>query len=79
MARTSSLITISLPPTLLRESERVAEKSQMTRSEFMRVALRQYLEDVKLGEAVRVADYELASGKAKVLGRGGLVKLMAKA
>lgn len=38
------LITISLPPTLLREAEAVAKKEHRTKSELLREALRFYVE-----------------------------------
>lgn len=74
--RTSSLVTISVPPLMLKESEKVARRKHMTRSELMRTALRQYLEWQMAEEAIRVADEELENGMAKILPSGGLVKLM---
>jgi Arc/MetJ-type ribon-helix-helix transcriptional regulator len=44
--RTSSLVTISLPPEMLTISEKTAQDQNMTRSELMRTALRYYLEEV---------------------------------
>ena len=41
--RTTKPITISLPPELLRETQRVAREEARTRSELIRDALRQYL------------------------------------
>lgn len=76
--RTTSLVTISLPPSMAAESEKVARKQHMTRSELLRIALRRYLEETQLEEAIRVADAELRLGKLKVLPRGGLVSLMKK-
>ena len=43
MNRTTKLVTISLPPTLLREAEKVAKKEQRTTSELFREALRHYI------------------------------------
>lgn len=76
--RTSSLVTISLPPKMVFEAEKVARKKHMTRSEFMRDAVRRYLEEVQLDEAIRIGEEELRSGKMKVLPPGGLVALMRK-
>ncbi len=45
MKRTTSLVTISLPPEMVKESERVAMDKNMTRSELLRSALRLYLEE----------------------------------
>ena len=41
--RTTKPITVSLPPDLLRETQRVAEEETRTRSDLIRDALRQYL------------------------------------
>ncbi|GEM_PF-2989041 len=43
--RTSSLVTISLPPEMVAESEKIALDKNMTRSELLRTALRKYLEE----------------------------------
>lgn len=45
MKRSTSLVTISLPPQMLRESEKIAQNQNMTRSELLRTALRRYLEE----------------------------------
>lgn len=42
MARTTSTLTISLPPAMLEELERVRKEEHRTRSELMREALRGY-------------------------------------
>lgn len=76
--RTSSLVTISLPPKLVAESEKIARKKHMTRSELLRSALRHYIEEMELGEAIRIADEEIKTGKAKVLPPGGLAELMTR-
>lgn len=41
---TRKLITISLPPGLLKEAERVAEQENRTKSELLREALRFYID-----------------------------------
>lgn len=74
--RTSALITVSLPPGLLVEAERLARKKHMTRSELYRTALRRYLEETKLDKALRVSEEEMELGKAKTLRRGGLAVLL---
>lgn len=76
--RKTSLVTISLPRSMASEAEKIAKKQGMTRSELLRSALRRFLEEAHLDEAVRVANEEIRSGKAKVLGRGGLAALMGK-
>ena len=42
MARTTATLTISLPPAMLKELERVRTHEHRTRSELMREALRSY-------------------------------------
>jgi predicted transcriptional regulator len=42
MARTTATLTISLPPAMLDEIERVRKREHRTRSELMREALRSY-------------------------------------
>lgn len=76
--RTTSLVTISLPPEILAESEKMAKKQHMTRSELLRSALRRYLEEANLEEALAIAEKELILGKTKKLTRNGLAKLMKK-
>ena len=41
--RTSKILSLSLPPELLREAERVAKKEGRTKSELFREALRRYV------------------------------------
>ena len=41
--RQSKVVTVSIPPRLLREAERLARKEQRTKSEVVRDALRLYL------------------------------------
>mgnify|MGYP001561428245 CR=1 FL=1 len=76
--RKTNLVTISLPPSMALEARKVARKQGMTRSELLRSALRRYIEEMRLDEAVRIADEELASGKAKILPKGGLAALLKK-
>lgn len=73
--RTSSVMTISLPPGLMKQAEKIAKQKHMTRSEFMRTALREYIE-TKMAETV-ISDYkkERKERKLKVL-KGSLVDLM---
>ena len=65
--RTSSLVTISLPPKMLAESEKVAKRKNMTRSELLRTALRDYLEGVSALGALESYKKEKHDGKLKVL------------
>lgn len=73
--RTSALITISLPPKMVFEVEKAARTQHMTRSELMRVALRDYLEEQDALRAVATYKKELHAGKLKEL-KGSLVDLM---
>ncbi len=43
MSRSTKLVTISLPPDLLKKAERVAEEEHRTKSELLREALRAYI------------------------------------
>ena len=43
--RTSKILSLSLPPDLLREAERVAKKEGRTKSELFREALRRYIQE----------------------------------
>ena len=51
MSRTTSTLTISLPPAMLEELERVRRQEHRTRSELMREALRSYF-STRIPEAV---------------------------
>lgn len=65
--RTSSLVTVSLPPAMVKESERIAKRHHMTRSELMRTALRRFLEEQAALEAIKVYEQERRTGKLKTL------------
>ncbi len=51
--RASKILSLSLPPTLLREAERVAKKEGRTKSELFREALRWYLQERRWAELRR--------------------------
>ncbi len=85
--RNTSLVTISLPPAMVKESERLAKTRQMTRSEFMRAAIRRFIEELDKTQAKRIAweerdtlkaiqSFEKAkkAGKLKILRPGDLAK-----
>jgi len=55
MLRTTKLITISLPPELLKKIEKLARKENRTRSEFFRETVRQYLAKEEWRELNRYA------------------------
>lgn len=46
--RTSKILSLSLPPDLLREAERAAKREGRTKSELFREALRRYLLEVRV-------------------------------
>lgn len=73
--RKTSLVTISLPRPMASEAEKIARKQGMTRSELLRSALRRYIEEIRLEEAVSVFEKEQREGKLQIL-KGSLVDLM---
>lgn len=89
--RKTSLVTISLPPAMIKESTELANTYQMTRSEFLRAAIRSYTEELKKQQskktaweekqalkAIDIAHKELRAGKLKVLQPGDLAKWAAE-
>lgn len=87
--RNTSLVTVSLPPAMLKESEKLARQSQMTRSEFMRAAIRKFSEELKKAQAKKIAweekqalkaislaEKELKTGRLKIRPPGGLAELL---
>ena len=48
--RTSKILSLSLPPNLLREAERLAKREGRTKSELFREALRRYLQERRWAE-----------------------------
>jgi CopG family transcriptional regulator/antitoxin EndoAI len=61
--RTTRVLSLSLPPDLAREAERVAKQEGRTRSELFREALRRYVEDRRWRELQRYG-----AGRARRLG-----------
>jgi CopG family transcriptional regulator/antitoxin EndoAI len=51
--RTTKILSLSLPPELLREAERVAKKEGRTKSELFREALRRYIQERRWAELRR--------------------------
>lgn len=45
--RTTKILSLSLPPELLREAEQIAKKEGRTKSELFREALRRYIQEQK--------------------------------
>ena len=62
--RTTKLITISLPPELLKKVEIIARKENRTRSELVRETVRQYLAREEWRELNRYA--RIAADKAGI-------------
>ncbi len=74
--RTSTIMSVSLPPAMVKDCERVAKQSHMTRSELFRSALRRYLEEIRLEGALHAAEEARKNGTMKVLKSGGLARLL---
>lgn len=74
--RISKLITISLPPKLFRQTEKLAKEENRTRSELLREALRQYLEDK---EWRRLFNYGAKRTKAMGIRKEDVEKLIDEA
>lgn len=53
MSRTSKIFTISLPPKMVNIINKVAREEDKTKSELMRAAILNYLEDKKRWQAIR--------------------------
>ena len=51
--RRTKILSLSLPPELLREAERVAKKEGRTKSELFREALRRYIQERRWAELRR--------------------------
>ena len=75
MARTTNVISISLPPELSRQTERMAKKYNMTRSELLRDALRQYAEMGQVDKMLNEYESDKRNGRLKKL-RGSVADLM---
>ncbi len=61
--RQSKLVTVSLPKQLIQLSEKIAKRKYMTRSELFRTALRRYIEESQIEQAVRIYKKEKQDGK----------------
>ncbi len=75
MARTTSTLTISLPPAMLKELERVRREEHRTRSELMREALRSYFSSrIREVEPTQAELHAIHRGRAAIA-RGDFVSL----
>lgn len=61
--RTTKILSLSLPPGLLREAERWAKKEGRTKSELFREALRRYIQERRWAEL-----RQYGAGQARELG-----------
>jgi uncharacterized protein with HEPN domain/predicted transcriptional regulator len=75
MARTTSTLTISLPPEMLEELERVRKQEHRTRSELLREALRMYFSKRILEEAPTTAELRAIRRGRAAIARGDFVTL----
>lgn len=73
--RTSTIVTVSLPPAMLVVTKKIARKQHMTQSELFRTALRVYVEEQEAQEAIRIFEHERRAGTLKEL-KGSLTDLM---
>ncbi len=53
MGRTTSVISISIPPNIEEKIDELVKKEGLTRSELIREALRRYIEDKELEKLVK--------------------------
>ena len=75
MARTTSTLTISLPPAMLKELERVRKHEHRTRSELMREALRSYFSNRFPEEVPTTAELHAIRRGRAAIARGDFVTL----
>ena len=73
--RTSTIVTVSLPPAMVVVTKKIARKKHMTQSELFRTALRVYIEEQKAHEAIHVFERERRTGRLKEL-KGSLSDLV---
>jgi predicted transcriptional regulator len=56
--RTTKTVTISMPPAMVDDLDRVRQREHRTRSELLREALRQYMATSGEARTIRVADMQ---------------------
>ena len=72
--RTTRTLTISLPPPMVEELDRVRRREHRTRSELVREALRQYVAASERMRRIPVADAEQGEEKAARQGRQAIAR-----
>ena len=72
--RTTRTVTISLPPPMVEELDRVRQREHRTRSELVREALRQYVAASERMRRIPVADPERGDEKAAQQGREAIAR-----
>ncbi len=75
MTRTTNVISISLPPKLYKQTQLMAKKFNMTRSELLRDAFRQYAEAEHIHKIMEEYEDDKRNGRLKKL-RGSITDLM---
>lgn len=73
--RTTKILSLSLPPKLLREAERVAKREGRTKSELFREALRRYIQEQRWRELQR---YGAAQARRRGLTDAEVERLVAE-
>lgn len=74
-SQSSSLVTVAIPRRMLAVSDRAAKRQRMTRAEFVRTALRRYLEEIEAVKVIEEYQEEKKTKKLKTL-KGSLASLM---
>lgn len=73
--RTTKVLSLSMPPALLAEAERLAKKEQRTKSELFREALRRYIQERKWAE---LQQYGAQQARKQDLGEADVERLLAE-
>jgi predicted transcriptional regulator len=72
--RTTRTVTISLPPPMVEELDRVRQREHRTRSELMREALRHYMASSERMRRIQLADPERGEDAAARKGRAAIAR-----